>query len=131
MSLRIRLSEPTEQIAEGLMNQKASPTATIKSLKLHPSVFENDDLRDLTPEEMDQVAFDEPEIRLRGYGDEVRHRAPDGKRFTVRDLIAAIEATELKTRHQSEWFEGIDTHHTFFEGIRQQEDGSWKIRWGS
>ena len=32
---------------------------------------------------------------------------------------------------QSEWFDGVDVHHVFFEGIHQDSDGVWEIYWGS
>ena len=129
--LDITLNEQAEPIAEGLVNQVAPSSAMIQSLELTPSVIEDKDLRDLTPEELDLVVFEEAEVRLCGYGDEVLHRAPDGVSFTVRDLVAAIASTERETRHQRCWYEGIDVHHVFFQGLRQQENGCWKIHWGS
>jgi hypothetical protein len=130
-SLHIQLSQPAEPIAEGLVNLKAPPAATIESLSLQMSVFEDDDLRDLTAEEWDRVVLEAPTITLRSLGEPVTHAAPNGRHFTVRALVAAVEETERRTRHQSEWFEGIDVHHCFFEGIRKSRDGVWSIRWGS
>jgi hypothetical protein len=129
--LRIQLSEPTERITEALENQKATPTAVIVSLRLEATVYENDDFRELTEEELSRVVFEEPAIVLRGFGRAISHSAPNGVHFTVRDMLAAVEETERQTRGESEWFEGVDVHHVFFEGIHLGEDGVWEIHWGS
>ena len=130
-TLEIELSEPTSSISEALENQKASSTAKITSVRLRASMVDGNDLRDATEEELNQLAFDQPEIELRSYGDAVTHRAPNGASFTLRDLLSAIEETERRTRHQSEWFGGIDAHHVFFEGLEREPDGVWQIGWGS
>lgn len=130
-TLEIELTEPTQQIAPSLYNEKASPSAAIKSLVIRAVVYEDDDPRDLTPGELDQVVVDQPEMSLRGLGDVIHHHAPNGKHFTLGDVLAAITETERKTRHQSEWFGGIDVHHRFFEGIALEKDGVWRIYWGS
>ena len=131
MILRIKLTKPPERISPNLLNQRALPSARIDSLYLEPSVWENDDFRPLTEEELDRSVFEREKLQLCGYGDPVEHLAPDGRRFTVRDMIAAVEETERKTRHQSDWFDGIDVHHVFYEGLREVEPGLWKIDWGS
>lgn len=130
--LDIKLSEPTEAISPHLANQKAAPTAEIVSLSLEPQVFLRDEseFRPLTDDELARVVFEEPSITLRGYGRAIEHPAPDGGRFTVADLIAAIAETERQTRAESEWFDGIDVHHVFFEGIHWEGD-AWQIHWGS
>lgn len=51
--------------------------------------------------------------------------------FTVRELVHAVEKTELETRGSSEWLGGIDVHHIFFEGISAEADGTWALCWGS
>ena len=130
-ALHIGLSEPAQPISPALMNRKAPPAASITSVTLRASVFEDGGLRALTPEELDLVVLEEREVRDRGYGDVVCHVAPNGTCFRVRDLLAAIEETERQTRHQSEWFEGIDVHHTFFEGMERDPDAIWRVRWGS
>ena len=130
--LRIELSEPTEAISPALENQKATPSARIVSLSLDPSVFlrETSEFRPLTEDELDRVVFEASEIVMAGLGKAVEHQAPDGRRFTVRDLLAAVEETERQTRADSDWFEGIGVHHVFFEGI-WWSDGAWVIHWGS
>jgi len=59
----------------------------------------------------------------------VVHRAPSAGAFTVRDLLAAVEETERRTRAQSEWFGGVDIHHCFFQGIEVDDQGVWRISW--
>jgi hypothetical protein len=133
--LKIELSEPPEQVSPKLLNLKASATAQVLSVKLELEVFDedDDDGRPLTDAEWSHVVFTAPSIRLVGEGanEVVEHRAPDGKCFTVRDLAAAIEATERKTRASSEWLGGVDVHHIYFEGLEEDDDGAWAICWGS
>jgi hypothetical protein len=130
-TLEVRLSEPSHKIVERLHNRAAPSTASIVSVHLHASVFEGDDRRPLTEAELAQVVLTQPEIRMAGLGEVVVHRAPNGAAFTVRDLLAAVEETERRTRGQSEWFGGIDVHHCYFEGIDPDDDGVWRIFWGS
>ncbi len=128
--LEIVLTEPPVRISEALANEKAVPTARIKELHLNASVFEQGEFRALTEGELNTVVFHKRELSLQGHGDAVRHVAPNGEFFTVRDLLKAIEDTERLTRAQSKWFEGIDVHHVYLEGIRNKDD-VWHIDWGS
>ena len=130
-TLEIELSEPSSRISEGLENQKAAPAAVIKSRRLVASMVEGRALREPTEDELNQIVYDGPQIQLRGFGDAVSHRALDGERFRLRDLLSAIEETERRTRQNSEWFGGIDVHHVFFEGLERDADGVWQIGWGS
>ncbi|MEV6102758.1 hypothetical protein [Nocardia sp. NPDC051981] len=130
-TLDIELTEPTENVAANLSNQRATATAAIRGVSFTLNVFENGEARDLTINEFDRVVLELPMLNLRGFGDPVEHRAPNGKWFTVRDLAAAIAETERSTRQQSQWLGGVDVHHTFFEGIYKRDDGVWEIYWGS
>ncbi len=130
-TLAIELTEPTENIAANLANQRATVTAAIREVLFTPKVFEDGGFRDLTVDEFDRVVLELPVLNLRGLGDPVEHRAPNGKWFTVRDLTAAIAETERSTRQQSQWYGGVDVHHIFFEGIHEGDDGDWEIYWGS
>lgn len=131
--LEIELTEAPERIAD-LANLAAPPTARLVSVALRLEVFEDDDFRPLTADELGRVVLRTPRIRMRSYQLEkvvVEHEAPAGARFTVADLGAAVEATERRTRGDTEWFGGIDVHHIFFEGIELGDDGVWMIWWGS
>lgn len=133
--LKVELTVPTQQIAD-LANVRATPEARVVRVKLHAQVFNSDtqEFRALTPTELDSVAFRAGCIRLRGEsGQVVDHHAPNGTYFTVRQLLDAVEETERQTRDKSDWFDGVDVHHVFFEGIHpsEDEDGVWDIYWGS
>jgi hypothetical protein len=131
--LDIELSKPAKPIGN-LVNLTAKPEAKIVSLRLVAQVYEEEDdnTRDLTEAELNTVVFFAPMILIRGAsGDDVGHQAPNGKHFNVRELLAAIEETERQTRGKTEWFEGIDIHHIFFDGIGENEQGVWEIFWGS
>lgn len=132
-TLEIELSVPAEPMAN-LLNLKASPEARIVSLKLRAQVFDKitEKSRDLTPDELNSIAFRGAQIKLRSESDDVvSHKAPNGKFFTVRDLLFAVEQTERRTRNDTEWLGGVDVHHCFFEGIEENDDGIWDIYWGS
>ncbi len=51
--------------------------------------------------------------------------------FTVRELLQAVEDTERQTRGKSDWFDGVDIHHVYFEGLHEEEPGIHTIYWGS
>lgn len=131
--LHIELTEPAQPAAPHLLNLVAAPEARIESLRFDVEVFEDGELRPLTEDELASVAFAAPQIELFNVdaGERVLHEAPNGQRFTVRDLICAVELTERRTRDSSEWLGGVDVHHIFFEGIALEEDGTWAICWGS
>lgn len=130
--LEIALSEPTHAITPKLMNQAAPPTAKIVSLRFEAEVFDDDEPRPLTEEELDRVVLVANNIRLRDAETRstIEHLAPDGLKFTVRDMIDVVERSELAFRQKSDWFGGVDVHHVFFEGM-EEVDGAWEIHWGS
>jgi hypothetical protein len=131
--LEIELTVPPEKIGN-LDNVRATPEAKIKALKFAAELFnrESGTARELTPEELKSVAFRGSQITLRGEGGgAVTHQAPNGKFFTIQDMLNAVAETERQTRDKSEWFDGVDVHHVFFEGIHPGEDGVWEIYWGS
>ncbi len=131
--LEIELTEPAEPYAN-MANLAAKPSAELVDVWFQPEVFEENEqkFRDLTETELQLVIFRESRIRLRGLDETVvEHKAPNGRSFTVKEMFAAIEETERRTRGNSEWLGGIDVHHRFFEGIYQDENGDWEISWGS
>ena len=74
----------------------------------------------------------ELDIVLRSHGQRVSHKAPNRKSFTVGDLVEVIRLTELKTRGNSAWFDGVDVHHIFFEGLSwSDEHDAYEVHWGS
>jgi len=131
--LRIELTEPTVEVSPCLMNEKATPSAKIKSITASPEVWEEeaDNPRNLTEEELQSTAFCEPEIKLTNLGRVITHKAPNGKFFTVAQLMEAVLETERQTRGEMKWAGGIDVHHVFFEGIGPGKNNEWLIYWGS
>lgn len=132
--LEIELSVPPHRYTPSLENLQASPDAKVVRLKLIAEVYEEatKTFRNLTADELSSVAFRGSEIRLRNdSGRVVSHRAPNGKYFTVLELLGAVEETERQTRDDTEWLEGVDVHHVFFEGIHDAGDGVWEVYWGS
>jgi hypothetical protein len=123
-------------VNEKLMNLIAPPAAHLQSLKLEMEVFlrEQQEFRPLTEAEWNVVVIHGATIRVRNPRSKagaVELGAPNGETFTVRDLAAAIEETERRSRATVDWFGGIDVHHRFFEGIHLDDDGVWVTHWGS
>lgn len=130
--LEIQLSEAPERITPNLQNLKAPPAATIESIRLEASVWmpEVEKFRDLTEAELDLPVFESGPLSLRGEGNAVTIDPPAHGVWRIRDLIAAIEVAERRSRADSDWFDGIDVHHVYFEGLTW--DGkAWQISWGS
>ena len=134
--LEVELTEPPERIGN-LDNERATPSAAVRSVRLTrggPFDPDADDDPPLTDAVALLVAFGGPSIVLRGEAEiPVTHAAPNGRSFTVAELLDAVEETERQTRGETAWFGGVDVSHVFYEGICPAEagDGSWQILWGS
>ncbi len=131
--LEIELTEAAKPMSESLLNEVAPATARIVDVNLiaHAYIGEEYQLRELSTEELNQVAFDEGSILLMGdSGGVVKHLSSNSKFFTVKEMLEAVRLTEYKTRGDTDWFGGIDVHHIFFSGI-ECEKGIWVIIWDS
>lgn len=118
-----------------MLNQYSSPTSKVKEVSWDPYIYTEDDTREPTPEELKLVVFEAPSIKLRSHAclspsKVIEHTAPDGKYFTVKDMIKVICETEQQTRDETDWFGGVDIHHVFYEGLTLNED-VWTVSWGS
>jgi hypothetical protein len=152
--LNVELSEAPRQVSEKLVNLVAEPSATVKGVSLTLEVYlegQEPPFRPLTDEEWGRRVFHGERLRLRNIDAPtvVDHRPPNGRGFTVRDVAAAIEATERHARADTSWLGGIDVHHVYFEGVHpdDEEEGDpgeggdsgrgdgagqvWCIMWGS
>ena len=133
-SLNIEVTEPLLSIS---LNEYATPTAQLESITFEGNTFDGEDIHEVTEEQLAETAFDHPEINLvwqpaPGRDYLVCHRdAPNGTHFTLQDLIDTIVGAETLFRPHSEWFGGIDTSHTFFEGFTQHGEHTFSIFWGS
>ena len=131
--LEIELTEPAEHYGN-LANLAAKPSAELIDVRFHPQIFNEKEqkFRELTETELQLVIFHQPSIRLLSLSEDVvEHKAPNGRNFNVKEMFAAIEETERRTRDNSQWLGSIEVHHRFFEGIYQDENGDWEISWGS
>ncbi len=136
-TINIETSEKPERIGS-LLNLKSVPTAklldvTWEDVRVYTS-DKNEPFRELTKEEWKLIVFDCPEIELGcsisnycGDRETTKHQAPNGKYFTVRDMVKAVVDNQKQTRGATDWFGGIDVHHIYFEGI----DANGHIGWGS
>jgi len=133
--LNIQVTKKPQPFAPHMVNVIVPANAKVKKVTLNCSVYEPnlEERRDITQEELDQTILNVKTIQIKGKSDKcITHHAPNNKNFTVKDLVKAIEKTELLTRgdDSAEWFGGIDVHHIFFEGLTY-EDGYFDIHWGS
>lgn len=136
--LNISLTKKPVRIGN-LLNVRAESDAKIKNAKLECKVFCDDSFRNLSTEEEKMIVFeDAKEISIIGesvFAEDlekftVAHKKKSGK-WSVRDVLKAIEKTEKKTRVHTDWFGGIDVHHIYFEGLRKINDNSFVSSWGS
>lgn len=134
--LSVHLTEETFDHGS-LLNQLAEPTAQVLAVELRVTVWtpidteENDDFRQLTAEEWNLPVFAGATIRMCGDAKiPILAESSNGTYFTVRDILRGVAVVELETRGKTEWFGGVDIHHTFFEGIYLKDD-VWHICWGS
>lgn len=121
------------QASGALRNVFADSNAKVKSISLAEPTFFNTKLAEfilLTEDELNSVVLDQSQITLESFGKRMVHNAPNGKSFSVRDLLNAVEKTEQMVRPQTDWFGGIDCHHIYFEGIHLK-NGVYEIYWGS
>jgi len=134
-TISIKTSEKPQRIGN-LLNLKSTPTSKLLDVSWVPNVYQrhNDDepFRDLADEEWNLVVYDCPSITLGcsisnycGDGRTSNHQAPNGKHFTVRDMVKAVCENQKQTRGATDWFGGIDVHHIFFEGINNNGIISW------
>src|SRR5690349_385275 len=63
--------------------------------------------KSLTSDQLSEIALRAPTIKLRGLTDDItEHHAPNGRSFTVHELLDAVTEHERCTRRRSEWFGG-------------------------
>ena len=139
----IELSKKTVPLGSPMsMMVRAVEGAKVRNVSFTPQVYlrnrqdGEEPFRDLTAKERKLVAYAQPSIRVSSYAcitpsRVIEHPAPNGKHFTIDDLIDVVERQELQTRDETDWFGGVDCHHVFYEGLHLQKDGTWQIYWGS
>lgn len=91
------------------------------------------DLVPLTDREVAVIVYEGANIYLRSLGSQTtEHKAPNGRSFTIKEILDAVAAHESATRRHTEWFGRPDWHHVMFEGlIEQPEPHTYRICWGS
>ena len=101
---------------------KRSYREVVKSVSWEPFVDEDEDYRRLSDEELKMVVFEAPTITLSSEcgGGFIEHHAPNGKFFTVRDMLQVICSHELQARSASL---EVDDYHHIFGGIYFKGEG--------
>ena len=134
IEIKSRRKNARRAISPNLLNEIVLPNSKIAKIKLEAEIYEEEkeSFREITANELNEVVFKSSKITLKAQsGDKVEYLAPNGKHFTVKDILSAVEDAERQTRANTNWFGGIDVHHVFFEGLHKQKDGSFEIHWGS
>jgi len=132
--LDITFSKKPKQISPNLYNTHVASDAFIKKMTLEPafSDTETDNFRPMTTEELAMVVIRKKAITLHSLGETVTgHVAPNGKCFTAGDILNAVVKHEMVARPKTNWFNGIDCHHVYFEGIDSSNGVDFHISWGS
>lgn len=97
--------------------------------------IDESEFRPLTRGEMRRVALRASTTtlssRLTRFAPKIRYIAPNGKYFTVKQLWECVSHYESVTREFSDWLNGIDCHHIFYEGLTAADDGTLFAHWGS
>lgn len=128
----LRIEIETYQKHEKLLNKFVNPNEKIKNIYLTPiSVYTNNKFRNATPEELATIVYPFNEITIRSFGISNTIISKSDEGFTVGELFYNIIELEKIARPQSDWFDGIDAHHVYFEGLHRCSDGSYEIFWGS
>ena len=134
----LQMDIETYQWNEQFLNQFVKPGTELKSVSI-PNIqkFVDDEIVDLTVDELSEVCYEGKEITLveeksqfhKGFSKTFRNE--DG--FTVRQMFDNVEDFEMEARPLSNWFDGIDCHHVFFEGFNKIDgtDNHYTICWGS
>ena len=139
------------------LNRFESKDSKIKSMEFSNYSFydsETGNFADLTEEDLLDVAYADKTITIESKryisdfsnpgpwnGDfsnveiadstKMEFTAKNEEYFTFQELLDNILIFEKEDRPKTLWFGGIDCHHRFFEGIHIQENGSFRISWGS
>ena len=129
-----------------LLNRFEQPDSEIKALHAGTLMRHGeDDLVDLTPEELAEPGFVGKTMILesspyrpggKDSGDDIgeTRKTYNNEKgfFTVKEVVEAVEDFERLDRSKTKWFGGIDCHHGFWQGLvpNEKEDAYW-ISWGS
>ena len=98
---------------------------------LEGDLGEDGGCRPLTAAEWASVALHKPDIQMLGWGGYTTYKAPDGEKFTVRQLFDVL-VEYIRRQKRIEWAEGtLNPDHCFFEGLHPHDEGYYTIWWGS
>lgn len=158
ISTSLYLNTSEEPVERGpLLNRFESGDSKIKSIEFSGFSFWNNETHDfteLTEENLSDIAFADKTITLESKryisdlknpalwkGDfssaemadssKMTFTAKNGEYFTFQELLDNVLTFEKEDRPKTLWFGGVDCHHTFFEGLHLQDNGCYRISWGS
>nr|QBK86043.1 MAG: hypothetical protein LCMAC101_06380 [Marseillevirus LCMAC101] len=77
---------------------------------------------------LDKICYDKSQITIKS--NNVSKTFQQNPGFTMRQLLNAVLEIEKISRSQTEWFEGVDAHHVWFEGLFEN-NGVYEVFWGS
>ena len=115
LTLDIKTTDDEVPISNELLNTRNLGTTKILSIGYYdPLVHVDDDkgddpFRDVTQEEMDRLVTKREVIAIQNEKTLIYKRVGG---WRARDLFTALLDYECRTRANSDWFGGVDTHHT-------------------
>jgi len=128
VTLDIKTTDDEVPISDKLLNTRNLDTTKILSIGYRdPLVHVDDDksddpFRDVTQEEMDRLVTKREVIGIQNEKILIYKRVGG---WRARDLMSAILDYECRTRPNSDWFGGVDTHHTRLD---YAEYGEYKLQ---
>ena len=123
-------------LVKNLVNRFERPESRVVAVSIHDvDYFDGGDMRPIAPDVLRRkIAFVGDTLTLHNGRDRrplaQTFAAPNGY-LTVYEMLRCIEAFEMRARPQTDWFGGVDCHHTFFEGMHRRADGAYSVSWGS
>lgn len=113
-----------------LLNSYVKPDSTIRSISWKTiNTFDGGNFVEASREDLNQKCYEDSTITIRSNEEEKTFYRENG--FTVQDIFDCILEVEEIARPKTIWFEGIDAHHVFFEGLSYDGENAYSVNWGS
>ena len=126
-----------------LLNRFEDPNSKVVDIYCNEITYYDKELEEQVPftqEELDVPAFIGSEISLSSVRFDRKGKKVTASHmsfcnhagyFTIQEMVDMVVEFEKVDRPKTCWFGGIDAHHIYFEGLRKEKDGSYRILWGS
>lgn len=107
----------------------------LKNISMEWDKWENEDLVPLTEEDLNTIVTTKTNMVICGYKTNILlgFDSENKTGFTLKELLEAVEYTEKVSRPWTSWYDGVDCHHIYFEGLVEDKNapGVYNLRFGS